>query len=134
MELHGFYRPLQLRPPVADRVAKRLRPSNRLADVSTYRHQRGLLVPPVGINPDNQYSIPDLHLIIFPMYRSRAELTLVRLSPAHTCARLMGCLVNARNLPNHGLPEITRLSRKVMAYSLSGGDADQMVDKIETLL
>jgi hypothetical protein len=45
----------------------------------------------------------------------------------------MGCLINARNLPEHGFLEVTRLARTVPAFSLRYGDFAQLEQWVVTL-
>lgn len=40
--------------------------------------------------------------------------------------RLLGSLVNARNLPRHGASEVVRLAREIPAYSLSYSGFEQL--------
>jgi hypothetical protein len=65
-------------------------------------------------------------LIIFPRFMPGSELELVALRPAVAGARLMGCNLNARNLPDHGLATLAALSRDVPALSLTYGSFTQL--------
>ena len=47
------------------------------------------------------------------------EFELRRLSRAQAGLELMQCLINARNLPDHGFPEVTRLARAMPAYKMT---------------
>ncbi|NJN95931.1 MAG: hypothetical protein HC875_18395 [Anaerolineales bacterium] len=46
----------------------------------------------------------------------------------------MQCLINARNLPEHGFPEIVRLAALAPAYKISYAHFDQIGGQIEMLL
>jgi hypothetical protein len=46
----------------------------------------------------------------------------------------MQCLINARNLPDHGFPEITRLARSVPAYKMTYANFVQVEPHIDLLL
>lgn len=98
------------------------------------RRGRGLIVPVKAIAPHNCYHIPELRSIIFPRFMPDSAVQLRRLSNAETCMRLMGCLINARNLPQHGLPEISRLARQIPAYSLIYSQLAHVTETFETLL
>jgi hypothetical protein len=74
-----------------------------------------------------------LGLVIFPQYRSDAERRLARLTPAECGLRVMACLLNARNLPDHGFPAVAALSRLAPAYSLLYDDAVWASAQIEAL-
>jgi hypothetical protein len=91
------------------------------------------LIPPALLRPVN-LSTPPLGLVIFPRYSPRGDFALRPLSKAQAGLALMECLVNARNLPGHGLSEIARLAQVAPAYQLSYGNFDQIGAQIETLL
>jgi hypothetical protein len=44
-----------------------------------------------------------------------------KLSPARSAFELAGCLTNARNLEQHGFPEILRLARALPAWRVTYG-------------
>ncbi len=92
------------------------------------------LVPPELFNPATRPGRPPLGLVIFPDYRAGATFELRRLPKARAGLELMRCLVNARNLPNHGFDEIALLARTVPAYKLTYSHFEQIGDQIETLL
>ncbi len=74
-----------------------------------------------------------LQRILFPRYRPQAELSLELLSGAQGGLALMECLVNARNLPDHGFAEAARLARRTPAYRLSYSHFEQLGERIESL-
>jgi hypothetical protein len=57
--------------------------------------------------------------IVFPNFADSARLMMEPLSSARACVRLMGCLVNARNLEKDGLDDCANLSRVVPAWRLN---------------
>lgn len=75
-----------------------------------------------------------LKLIVFPAYARNANPALRPLSKARAGMALMQCLVNARNLPRHGFPDITRLARIAPAYEMPYSDLDQVKDRLLALL
>ncbi len=91
------------------------------------------LIPPALLRPV-KLSAPPLGLIIFPRYLPDGEFALRPLSKAQAGLALMECLINARNLPGHGLPEIARLAQVAPAYKLSYANFDQIGERIEALL
>lgn len=66
--------------------------------------------------------------LVFPHYTPHTAYALTPLSPAKAGVRLMGCLVNARNLDGHGFPEVTRLAKHVPAFELRYGTLAQLDD------
>jgi hypothetical protein len=79
-------------------------------------------------------SEPDLGLILFPRYLPESAFDLQRLSKAQAGLELMQCLVNARNLPDRGFSEITRLARKAPAYRMCYAGFDQVGEVVEAIL
>jgi len=63
-------------------------------------------------------------LLIFPRYVEGAQFQVERLSSAQTLFRLLQCLVNARNFPNHGMAATTRLAQNVSAISMTYSDIE----------
>lgn len=92
------------------------------------------LICPTVLNPANTPSEPVLRLIIFPRYLPGSDFSLRLLSGAQAGLALMECLVNARNLAEHGFPEIARLARIAPAYRMTYASFDQIGDRVEDLL
>jgi len=132
--IHGLYRSLHLRTPVWAFLGRVIYQRGASVGRGGYRTQRGFIVPIETINPGNTCQNPILQLIIFPKYVQGVRLAIGPLSIAQTTSRLMGCLVNVRNLPDHGLSEIVRLARETPAYALTYGKLDRVSSAIETLL
>jgi hypothetical protein len=91
---------------------------------------RSDLIPPDLLRPV-QLSEPPLSLMIFPRYLPDSEFSLRPLSKAQAGLALMKCLINARNLPDHGFSEIARLAQIAPAYKLSYANFDQIGDVAE---
>jgi hypothetical protein len=94
----------------------------------------GDLIPPELLSFAGPRAETRLSLVIFPRYAAGRELELRPLSRAQAGLALMECLVNARNLPDHGFSEIARLARVAPAYRLRYGHFEQIGDRIEGLL
>ena len=92
---------------------------------------RGDLIPIELLHPANQVSTPDLAAIVLPQYAPVADFKLERLSPGQAAFALIDTLVNARNLPAHGLPDLARLARVVPAYQLTYSHFAQIIDRLE---
>jgi hypothetical protein len=58
-------------------------------------------------------------LLLFPTYKAGAELKAELLSPANTLFNLLQMLVNARNLPEHGMNAASQFARQITAYRLT---------------
>ncbi|MBI3796008.1 MAG: hypothetical protein HY268_03440 [Deltaproteobacteria bacterium] len=135
--LLSFFRPLHVRTPAVTILQQHGCLETNPAAIPNYGQywsERGLLIPVTQLNPHNIYGTPQVQLILFLHYQPASELRLARLSQAHAALHLMGCLVNARNLPRHGLAEISRLAQQVPAYTLTYSSLDYLTDQIELLL
>jgi len=64
-------------------------------------------------------------VLIFPQYQADAPLQTQKLTTAEALFRLLQALVNARNLPGHGMDAVTRLAQGVIAYSLTYSNIEE---------
>jgi hypothetical protein len=85
------------------------------------------LVSPEWLGAHQVLRKAPLGLILFPRYRPDAPMNWRQLTKAQAGLRLMECLVNARNLPDHGFAEVTRMAKMVPAYSLEYSHFDQLI-------
>jgi hypothetical protein len=130
--MQGLTRPLNLKHPSRSVVQAWFNYETQAEQF--YRATITDLIPPTLFRPNTQLSQPRLSLIIFPRYQADREFKLEALSKAQAGLALMQCLVNARNLADHGFSEITRLTRSVPAYKMSYASFEQIGDRIETIL
>lgn len=130
--VQAFPRPLNLKRPSREVLQEYLDFSEDNEQIFISRHTD--LVSATLLNPNSKISQPPLSLIVFPRYKAESELVLQQLSKAQVGKSLMQCLVNARNLPEFGFPEITRLARLVPAYNLQYSSFAQLGDTLEQLL
>jgi hypothetical protein len=93
----------------------------------------GDLIPPELLGSRNVFSASPLNLMIFPRYHRDGAFELRQLSKAQGGLELMKCLVNARNLPGHGFPEVVRIARAVPAYRMIYSNFAQVEQAIEGL-
>ena len=70
-------------------------------------------------------------MLVFPRYAPEAQFCIERLTPAEALFRLLQCLVNARNFPDHGLAATARLARRVTAFSLTYSDIESATQWIK---
>ncbi len=78
---------------------------------------------PAWLGADVATDPAPLHLLLFPTYQADVSLMIQRLSPAEAAFHLLQNLVNARNLPEKGLPAVTDLARQVPAYQIAYSEA-----------
>ena len=104
-------------------------------------HTEGVLSTPAGylaradtFSGITSHKGAELSLILFPTREAGRTPELRQLSGAEAGLRLMSTLVNARNLPRHGLGEITRLARSVPAFEVRYGDCGQVAEQLEALI
>jgi hypothetical protein len=137
--LSAFCRPLHLKTPMIETFKaitgqKLDTESSKSQPLSVMRSRKGVFARPQLFNPDSAYCIPRLSVIVFPGYRTGARLELTRLSKAEAGMRLMQNVINARNLPRHGLDEVSRLVRQTPAYALTYGHVEETQGVVRSLL
>lgn len=130
--IQAFTRPLNLKRPSRTVLQDHFHFEGHADRILSTAH--GDLVPPVLLNPTNTLSQPPVSLIVFPRYQPGSDFIMRPLSGAQAGLALMECLVNARNLPEHGFPEIARLAKTAPAYKMIYAHFDQVEEQIETLL
>jgi len=135
-DIQTFTRPLNLKRPSRTVLKDHFHFEGHAHRILSTPH--GDLVPPELLkltgNPTHAMSDPPVSLIIFPRYRPGGDFVMRPLSGAQAGLALMECLVNARNLPEHGFPEIARLAKTAPAYKMTYAHFDQVGEQIETLL
>ena len=72
--------------------------------------------------------------LVLPAYRAGARFDLRSLSKAQAATRLMGCLVNARQRPQHGFDEVPRLMRALPAFAMTYSDLEEAGAQLEMML
>jgi len=129
--MQTYTRPLNLKSP-ARAALKGLFDFEAHADciLST---SYGDLIPPELLNFAGARDETPVNLFLFPRYAAESEFELKPLSKAQAGLALMECLVNARNLPEHGFREIARLARIAPAYKMSYAHFDQIGKQVEAL-
>ncbi|HSH41282.1 MAG TPA: hypothetical protein VK973_04070 [Arenicellales bacterium] len=76
------------------------------------------IVPHRLLNPAYRKLRPEIACILFPRLIEDGEHRLEPLSKAQAGLRLVECLVNGRNIANHGFDQVSRIVRDVPAYEL----------------
>lgn len=94
----------------------------------------GVLAPPGLLGGGRVVPMAPLRCMVLPRYTSGAALHLHRLSKARAALALTRCLINARNLPDNGFPELLRLAQAVPIYELSYGGFDQLGTTLDDLM
>ncbi|MFZ0487755.1 MAG: hypothetical protein WAL83_12220 [Arenicellales bacterium] len=82
------------------------------------KNKRLSIVPHRLINPTYKRLRPDVSVILFPHQVEDEEHRLEPLSKAQAGLRMVECLVNGRNIANHGFDQVSRIVRDVPAYVL----------------
>jgi acyl transferase domain-containing protein len=107
--LSGLLRPLSLKESSLHLFASSVDLGAPGAGIMVTPH--GAMIAPSMLRGSGPGPAP-LARIIFTNYRADSVYSLQPLSPARAAVRLMGCLVNARNLPDHGLADAVRLAER----------------------
>ncbi len=131
VRLHALTRPLNLKKEARQALQNYFDFNAHAAHILS--SSQADLAPPTLLRAANTLCQPPLRLILFPHYQPDSTGALRALSKAQAGLFLMQCLINARNLPGHGLAEIARLAQAAPAYTLSYASFDQL-GPVEALL
>jgi hypothetical protein len=132
LDCQGLTRPLNLK-----RGARPLwQPVYGLPEnlAGAWRSREVDLVPPGLLGAQRVLPVAPLHAILFPNYQAQGDFDMLSLSRAQAGLSLMQCLINARNLPEHGFPEITRLARQIPAYRLTYANFEPVAGIIQKMI
>lgn len=129
--LQAFSRPLSLKPP-ARTLLSHLFDFEKQAAVRLSSPSADFIRPSL-LRPIYVRNEAMLTLIVFPRYQANSPFESARLSKAQAGLALMQTLINARNLPDHGFTEITRLVRRPPAYTLRYSSFDQIAPWVKSL-
>lgn len=69
-------------------------------------------IPHQLLGDHNERSTPPIAAFIFPNHQPGTRFRVEPLSRGQTALALVGCLINARNLPKHGVAEVARLTKE----------------------
>jgi hypothetical protein len=81
-------------------------------------------IEPTYFNEDVVKSSAVPKILIFPRYEGDADFQVKRISTANAMFGLIQNLVNARNFPDYGFAETSRLARQVEAYEMVYSDIE----------
>jgi len=84
------------------------------------------LVPRSALGQRGTVGSTPLGAIVFPTFRPEGPFVFSPLPRSAAGMGLMSCLINARNLPDHGFPEATRLAKSVRAFRLEYSNFSQL--------
>ncbi len=129
--LHALTRPFNVKSPARSVVRPYFDFDRHAAQLLST--PRGDLIPVEVLRPENELGTVDLKIIILPKYSPEADFEWRALSQAQAAFALVDSLVNARNLPDHGMPELARLARAFPVYQLIYSDFAQLTHRVEEL-
>jgi hypothetical protein len=127
----SFARPLHLKKPSRPVLSVLL--DYNTADDRLLSGTFSDLVHPSRLAKPAPYSQPPVRHILFPRYQPHGELKWQPLTPAQAGLELMQCLINARNLPDHGFSETARLAREVRSTKIGYSFFSQIEERIDFL-
>lgn len=130
--VEAFTRPLNVKLPSRPILQAVFDYEAHAADILS--HHEADLIPAELLGETKPTNQAELAVVIFPRYQADGHFTLRQLTKAQAGLKLMQVLINARNLPGHGLPQITRLAQTVPAYEMAYANFEQIEGQIEALL
>jgi hypothetical protein len=92
------------------------------------------LIQPERFGRGSVLSHIPISAVIFPSFQVEAAFDLHRLSKAQASLELMQCLINARNLPEHGFPNVVGLARSIPVYQMLYSDFSAVEPAIQNVL
>jgi hypothetical protein len=132
LTLKPFVRPLNLKSPSRKPLKDAFDFEAHAGDLMAT--PAGDLIPPAVLGTTGERDDLPPALFLFPRYVPGGDASLERLTGAQAGLELMQCLVNARNLPDHGFKAAVRLGASAPACRLSYGSFDQIAHRIDELL
>jgi hypothetical protein len=95
-----------------------------------------LKAPDAGwvVQPEFIAAQANLRALVFPKYEQDTSFSCERIPAAEAALRLTGLMVNARNLPDNGFPELLRLARALPAYHLTYSQFEPMLPALQRIL
>jgi hypothetical protein len=92
------------------------------------------LIPPELFGSGVVMSQAPIYAAIFPRFQSGAVFEFRRLTKAQAGLELMQCLINARNLAEHGFPHVIKLARSIPAFQMVYSDFSAVEQTVESIL
>lgn len=127
--VHPFARPAHLKPGSLFVLQGRARDD----DDGILRYEGGALISPT-VFPAHDGDPAPLGALVFPRYLAGAPLAIERLSAGAASFALLGGLVNARNLPESGVPECARVASSVPAFRMTYSSLTEAHDALQSAL
>jgi hypothetical protein len=121
LAIQGLPRPLHLRK--ASRAALESRVPTGAGSSWLTSEVVGLFQP---IQRAPRIGRRELAVIVFPRYRRIGTFQFVPVSKARAGLLLMECLLNARNLPDHGFEAVTALVQRIPSFELAYTSFDEL--------
>jgi len=131
-EMQAFTRPLNVKRPSLPALDPYLDTEKQAGSILCNAHS--CLVPHNLIGPAEPLAQAPINLILFPHYYPTTQPVIRPLSGAQAGLALMQCLVNARNLPEHGFKEIAQLAQLAPSFHLEYSGFEQLENWLDKLL
>jgi len=131
VSVFGLARPLCFKPSAHAMLAGAF--PDGLGGATMRRSATSLMMAPDGAGPSPSDDCA-VRAIVFPRYAPASPLALRTITAGDAAIRLMSTLINTLALVRHGLPDVSRLSRHVPAFELSGDDFSGSAELIDAVL
>ena len=128
--VNGFARPLHLKRPARALFAGAIDMDGGAAVMES---PLGVHVSPARLGARVAHSACPRALVL-PAYRAGARFHLRSVSKAQAASRLMGCLVNARERPQHGFDDVLSLVQAAPAFAMTYSGLEEAGAQLETML
>jgi len=129
--VEGFCRPMAIKPGAWPSLEIDLATDADAGD--SLVTSDGYFVRPERLN-SSAVRTATVHAFVFPRRAPREAAALRRLTKAEAALALLANLVNARNLPEHGLALVTRLAKTIPAFEAVYTDAREMAPAVHDIV
>jgi coenzyme PQQ synthesis protein D (PqqD) len=130
MSVNGFARPLHLKKPARALFAGVI---DRDGGAALMQSPQGAHVSPARLGARVAHSACPRALVL-PAYRAGARFDLQPLSKAQAASRLMGCLVNARERPQHGFEDVLGLVQAAPVFAMTYSHLEEAGAQLDAML
>jgi hypothetical protein len=130
--MHAYTRPLNVKRGARAALGEHFDFCGHAEQTLSTYHE--VLIPPELVRFRGPRECIELGMIIFPRYVADGAFEFEPLTGGQAGLALMKCLVNARNLPQHGFDQVARLARVAPAYRLRYTRFEQVKTCIKTLV
>ena len=128
----GLPRPIHLKPGSVFVLEHWLGEQAR-SQIDLLADGSALVLPSAFVRTEVVHTVAP-EIVVFPKYSAQAEFRWQRLTTGQTAFQLAHSLVNAINLPGHGMSQVVALSKRVTGYSVEFALPRHVAEWLDSLI